>query len=674
MAQVRPIKRLLVGNRGEIATRILTAARELDLETYAVYTSSDTSHVLGADHAIELPSSSSFLDINEFVEIAKRHRIDAVHPGYGFLSESPEFARRMWDEAGVMVVGPGSKILEETGDKLKARALAEACRVPVCPALQKPTNSVDDIEAFAARVGFPIMVKAVDGGGGRGIRLIRSVEELSSAARRAIEESPSRQVFAEKAAVDGFRHVEVQIVGDGKGSVRHVWERECSIQRRYQKVVEIAPSTISDRGLVGRVIEAAIAIAEKVNYFSLGTFEFLVNPQLGEFFFLEVNPRIQVEHTITESISSLDLVKTQLLLAQGASISSCGLSTLPEHPPLHSIQLRITAEDPQNNWALSMGKITSFRFPSGNGVRVDTHLIPGHVATVSPDFDSLLAKLIVTAPTWEEARRKARRALEDTRIEGVKTNLGVLRAIVAHEDFAAGNCSTQWLETHQDALIAEGTRISAALAARETAQLSSLSSTAASTAEAASTPLANVSASTLLFRKGDAWDIELTPASAATGEQRQSEPERQHLELIRILRNDFPASLAAEILFTSASTRKPTPFTLSLAASSTPASASASPHPLADPRKPSHIGLPLGGTLVELCVDVDDTVAPGDVVAVVRQMKMEVEVRSAVRGRVDWVTEVEDGEEVAEGWLVCVVDVEDGKTRKEDKGRDKAKL
>lgn len=299
---VRPIKRLLVANRsayhlsssskpqqlthtsGEIATRILSTARELSLETYAIYSSNDTSHTAGAAHAIELRSAASYLDIPELVAIAKKHEIDAVHPGYGFLSESAEFSRRLWEEAGALMVGPGSEILERTGDKLRARVLAEECKcmrflcidpsrsaksvkgdVPVCPALQKPTDSEAEIRQFATRIGYPIMVKAVDGGGGRGIRLIRSEEGLAAAVRRAVEESPSRQLFAEKAAVDGFRHVEVQIIGDGRGNVQHLWERECSIQRRYQKVVEIAPSSIRNRQLVARVIEDALNMARRVS-------------------------------------------------------------------------------------------------------------------------------------------------------------------------------------------------------------------------------------------------------------------------------------------------------------------------------------------------------------------------------------------------------------------------
>lgn len=267
--------------RGEIATRIISSARELDIETYGIYISGDSSHAARATHAIELSSSASFMNIDNLIEIVKKHSIDAVHPGYGFLSESDVFAKRMWKEAGAVVVGPGWDILANTGDKLKARLLAEKCtellhtmlmltnwvtgNVPVSPALQIPTNSVDEVRKFASQIGYPIMVKAVDGGGGRGIRLIRNKEQLPSSVKRAVEESPSKQLFAEKAAVDGFRHVEVQIIGDGSGEVTHLWERECSIQRRYQKVVEIAPSVVSDRVLIARIIEDALKMARHVS-------------------------------------------------------------------------------------------------------------------------------------------------------------------------------------------------------------------------------------------------------------------------------------------------------------------------------------------------------------------------------------------------------------------------
>ncbi|KAH8722989.1 carbamoyl-phosphate synthase L chain, ATP binding domain-containing protein [Phaeosphaeriaceae sp. PMI808] len=454
---LRPIRRLLVTNRGEIATRIISSAREIDIETYASYVSGDASHAAGAAHSIALPSPAAFMSIDTLIDVVKKHQIDAVHPGYGFLSESDEFAKRMWDEAGVVVVGPGWAILESTGDKLKARDLAASCNVPISPALHHPTNSVDDVRHFASEVGYPIMVKAVDGGGGRGIRLIRSEDQLASSVKRAVEESPSKQVFAEKASIDGFRHIEVQIIGDGTGNVTHLWERECSIQRRYQKVVEVAPSVVPNRKLIARVINDALRMAKHVQYFSLGTFEFLVNPMTEEYYFLEVNPRLQVEHTITESITMTDIVKAQLLLSQGANLSDCGLPNTPrdpETPPqVHSIQLRITAENVENNWSLSVGKITSFQFPSGNGIRLDTHLLTTTPTIISTHFDSLLAKLIITSSSLKSCIQKAKSALSSTHITGIKTNINMLRAIISHPSFATSSCNTQWLEHNHASLL-----------------------------------------------------------------------------------------------------------------------------------------------------------------------------------------------------------------------------
>jgi acetyl/propionyl-CoA carboxylase alpha subunit len=247
----------------------LATARELDIETYSLYTSDDASHCSNAAHAIQLPSPSSYLDISKLVGIVREHGIDAVHPGYGFLSESAEFAKAMWEQANAVVIGPGWEILAKTGDKLQARLLAEHCNVPVLTALQIPTDRLENLNKFAAEVGFPIVIKAVDGGGGRGIRIVRKEKDLAGLMERAVRESPCRKVFAEKAAIDGYRHVEVQIIGDGHGNVRHLWERECSIQRRFQKVVEFAPSSIPDRELIGRVIEAALRMAKEVNYSTL---------------------------------------------------------------------------------------------------------------------------------------------------------------------------------------------------------------------------------------------------------------------------------------------------------------------------------------------------------------------------------------------------------------------
>lgn len=262
----RPITRLLVANRGEIAARVLSAASELSLETVAIYTSGDAAHTYGATKVVKIPGPESYLNIKTLIDVIKENGVDAVHPGYGFLSESAEFSKRVWEETGAVVVGPGWELLERTGDKLAARRLAESCGIPVLPALQDPTSDVHALRTFASKSGYPIMIKAVDGGGGRGIRLVRTEAELEGAARRAIEESVSKSVFAEKAAVDGFLHVEIQIVGDGV-DVIHLFERQCSIQRRYQKVVEIAPCVGADRAFIAKVIRAAVSMAKKVSHF-----------------------------------------------------------------------------------------------------------------------------------------------------------------------------------------------------------------------------------------------------------------------------------------------------------------------------------------------------------------------------------------------------------------------
>ncbi|OAG00109.1 uncharacterized protein CC84DRAFT_1156149 [Paraphaeosphaeria sporulosa] len=636
----RPIQHLLVANRGEIATRILSAAQELSIKTSAIYTSGDASHTSHADQSIELPSTSIFMDIASLIEIVKKHGIDTVHPGYGFLSESAEFARRMWDEAGAIVIGPGWEILEATGDKLRARELAEKCNVPVSPAMLTPTSSSEEIATFASRVGYPIMVKAVDGGGGRGIRLIRDGSSLEAAVKRAVEESPSKTLFAEKAAVDGFRHVEVQIVGDGQGNVTHLWERECSIQRRYQKIIEIAPSTLQDRRIVARIVEDAIRMAKSIHYFSLGTFEFLLNPSTGTYYFLEINPRLQVEHTITETLTSIDIVRTQLLLAQAATALPTPQDPLTP-PQTHSIQLRITAENPAANWTLSIGKITNFEFPAGNGIRLDTHLSHAQATVVSASYDSLLAKLIVTASSWDACLQKAQHALSRTHIAGVKTNVPVLRAVLAHPDFLAGKCDTQWLEGRMQDVLAQSQSMAgtSSRAARDAA-----SQPAATAAAAAST----------LLRKGDAWALTLAP-KMASGPSRDTEPEvKSHLEITRVLRNEFPHALAADVRFTTP-TREPIDYTLSLSSTSASASATTSTNRRANPADASHVAIPFAGKLVEVLVDEGDAVREGDVVCVVQQMKMELEVRSARSGVVTWVCEADEGDEVGEGTLAAIV-------------------
>ncbi|KAL3253987.1 hypothetical protein ABHI18_009187 [Aspergillus niger] len=645
MASSKPFRRLLVANRGEIAVRIIQAARELSpsIEVYAIYTEDDTSHCDTAhpDHALLIPSVATYLDIPFLVRLAQDNAIDAVHPGYGFLSESADFAARMQD-AGITVIGPGSSVLSRTGDKLQAKQLAVECDVPVLPAMAQPTADVAEVRAFVKQVQYPVMMKAVDGGGGRGIRLVYGDEGLEGAVRGAVNESPSGTVFVEKAAVKGFRHVEVQIIGDGV-EVRHLWERDCSVQRRFQKVVEIAPSLIGDRGLVQRVVDAAVRMGRATRYRSLGTVEFLVNEGSGEFYFLEINPRIQVEHTVTEELMRVDLVQAQLKLAMGYTFAQLGLGDVGlDTPEACAIQLRLCAEDPSNQFALSVGKVTEMVVPSGRGVRVDTHIraAGANPVVVGAQLDNLLAKIIVTASTWEGAVLKARRVLADTTVAGVRTNLELLRGVVAQEDFLSGRIDTQWLESSLDQVLQQGASVSRSVRTQGPVQ------------GQRPTASPSVPSSNLLFRRGDAWSISLTPVEA-------SQQSQQHrLQLTRVLRNDFPTSLAADIEYQTPSSSGA--YRLELAATSTTASALfSSAHRRGDISNPRHIVLPLSGKLIEVLVSSGDHVAENQVIAFIKQMKMEVEVRSPRAGQAQWVYEMEDEEEdVAEGMLL--VELTDG--------------
>jgi pyruvate carboxylase len=338
-----------------------------------------------------------------------------------------------------------------------------------------------------------------------------------------------------------------------------------------------------------------------------------------------------------------DIVKAQLLLSQGANLHDCGLPNAHRDPKTapsaYSIQLRITAENVQSDWSLSIGKITSFQFPTGNGIRVDTHLISGHVSIVSADFDSLIAKIVVTGSSWNDTVRKAQRALDDTQVSGVKTNIDILRGIVAHGDFLKGVCDTQWLEAKQVDLLQAGLDITASLGPIATSN-SPVSSALTST-------------TSTLFRKGDAWSL------TVTSDAKESRPAPHHLSLTRVLRNDFPSSLSAEILFTSPATSISSaysvPYTISLSSTSASAAAATSQHQRGNPSDPSHISTPFPGKLVEVLVDEGDVIKEGDVICVIQQMKMELEVRSPRNGLVTWVTEAQDGEDVAEGMLAAII-------------------
>ncbi|KAJ9608123.1 hypothetical protein H2200_007111 [Cladophialophora chaetospira] len=655
----RPISRILVANRGEIAIRILQSCHELPNAptTFALYTDTDNTHVsLGRPHhAIKAPGPASYMNIDFLIGVIKEHQIDAVHPGYGFLSESAEFSRRMWTEANCVVVGPGWEVLQRTGDKLMAKALAAECDVPVLKAMDRPTGSVEDVRSFARRVGYPLMIKAVDGGGGRGIRLVKSNDTLENAVQRCVSESPSRFVFAEQAAVDGYKHIEVQIIGDGRGGVKHLWERDCSVQRRFQKIVEVAPAPVRNRTVVAQVIESAVRMARQLKYLGLGTWEYLVNVNQGKFFFLEINPRLQVEHTITECITGIDLVKEQLILAQGIQIPEDLPSGEPSQaPPSASIQLRLCAEDPLTGFSLSIGKVTDVHFPSGNGVRVDSHLSRGGV--VGSDFDNMMAKIIVTASNFEACVVKARRALEETKVVGVKTNLSLLKAILADKTFASGDADTSWLERNLETLVQAGEQL-ANQSERQDSSLPTLSLSSTHSPAAAG--------STTVFRKGDAWTVVLEDSSTKSA----SKPPAHHVAIERITRNEFPEALIADVSFTVPG-QQPQAYKMTLNSTTSSAESTASTHRRGDPSNKTHVILPMSGKLVEVLVDEGDEVKENDVIAFVKQMKMELEVRSPRAGTVKWAIEMEseEGDDVAEG--VLLVELEDeNKTTPEIRSR-----
>lgn len=590
------------------------------------------------------------MDSSHLVSVCKKHHVDVVHPGYGFLSESPEFCRRLGD-AGITFVGPNADLLIRTGDKLSARKLAEECGVPALPALAEPVDDLGALRTFANDVGFPIMIKAVDGGGGRGIRLVHREDDLESSFRRAVNESPSGKVFAEKAAVDDFRHIEVQIIGDGKGNIRHLWERECSIQRRFQKVVEIAPSTISNRTVIASVIQAAVRMAKAINYQSLGTWEFLVSPKTSQFYFMEINPRLQVEHTVTEAICGVDLVRWQLLIALGKSVPDIGLETSLNDPGARnapattSIQLRIMAEDVKNDFSLSIGRVRGVLFAGGNGIRVDTHLRPGVI--ISADFDSLLAKLIVTSTDWDVTVAKAERALQDVLIDGVTTNLGLLQGIVRSLDFRDGHFDTRWLEKHLKAFEEPNRELSNSIGRFKGGPGDRSSHSSAQPSQS----------SGQLVRKGDQFQIRIEGSD-------DLEVFDDLVSISSIIRNDFPESLAVKVsafngddLDGSVKHRGQKNYTVRvLKQTETQTSLKGSSgHPKATREEPSQLICPLAGQVIEFLIEEGEAVAEGDAVLIIRQQKMELEIRAHRSGIVQSLVDLDEGDNIAVGTAICSI-------------------
>jgi acetyl-CoA carboxylase biotin carboxylase subunit len=439
-------RKILIANRGEIALRVISACRELGIKTVAIYSEADRDalHVRYADEDVcvgPYPSAASYLNISAIVSAAEITEADAIHPGYGFLSENAYFAEILHD-CHITFIGPSPDAIRKMGDKSLARRTVAAAGVPTVPGSPGPLESVDEALAFARKAGYPVILKASAGGGGRGMRVARDERELAGAYETARAEAEkafgNAEVYLEKYLEDP-RHIEFQIFGDSRGTIRHLGERECSIQRRHQKLIEEAPSAVLDEGLRRRMGDAAIAAARAVSYTNAGTVEFLLD-ESGNFFFMEMNTRLQVEHPITEEVTALDLVKEQIAVAAGAPLS---FSEKDMSPRGHAIEFRINAEDPVT-FQPSPGRIVAFHPPGGLGVRVDTAAYQGYL--IPPHYDSLIAKLIVWGRDREEAIGRGRRALDFFVIEGIKTTIPMHRRILDEPDFIAGRLSTHFME------------------------------------------------------------------------------------------------------------------------------------------------------------------------------------------------------------------------------------
>jgi acetyl-CoA carboxylase, biotin carboxylase subunit len=438
-------RRVLVANRGEIAIRVMRTCREMGLTSVAIFSEPDRGslHVRYADEAYPIGGRTpqeSYLHIEAVLTVARKQRIDAIHPGYGFLSENARFAEAC-EQAGIAFIGPTALAIRTMGDKIEARKAMTKAGVPVVPGTSAPVGTLDEVRAAASAVGYPIMLKASKGGGGKGMRLIESPEHLEAgfeAARREAEAAfGDGSVYLERAILSP-RHIEVQVFADHHGNAVHLNERECSIQRRNQKVIEEAPSPFADASLREALGSVAVQAAQAVQYRGAGTVEFLVDPNKN-FYFLEMNTRLQVEHPVTEATTGFDLVAEQLLVAQGGTLS---VTSVP--PRGHAIEARVYAEDPENGFRPSPGRITRFELDQGPGVRIDAGVVSGDV--VSGYYDALLAKVTVHAHTRAEAIRRLDRVLARSLVVGVQSNVDFLRRILADEEFQRGDVSTQWLE------------------------------------------------------------------------------------------------------------------------------------------------------------------------------------------------------------------------------------
>jgi len=450
------MKKILVANRSEIAIRIFRAATELGLRTVAIYSHEDrfSLHRFKADESYQVGEGkgpvAAYLDIPDIIRIAVKTGCDAIHPGYGFLSENADLARAC-RENGIAFVGPTAEMLASFGDKLAAKKLAIQAKVPTVPGTDKPVTPGPELKKIAKEVGFPLILKASFGGGGRGMRVVNSIDELEAkldeAAREAGGAFGNAAVFVER-YIPRARHIEVQVIGDNHGNVVHLWERDCSVQRRHQKVVEIAPAPNLPYETRKALCESAVRLVKQINYTNAGTVEYLVDADTGEFFFIEVNPRVQVEHTVTEMVTGIDIVRTQILVAQGEKLHGEKIG-LPKQDEIRTngfaMQCRVTTEDPENRFIPDYGKITNYRSPAGFGIRLDGGTAYSGAA-ISPYYDSMLVKLTAWAGTFDQVITRMDRALREFRIRGVKTNIPFLDQLILHPTFQAGKATTTFID------------------------------------------------------------------------------------------------------------------------------------------------------------------------------------------------------------------------------------
>jgi pyruvate carboxylase len=456
-----PFKRVMAANRGEIAIRIFRACTELGIQTIAIYSEEDrlSLHRYKADEAWLIGKGKkpidAYLGIDEIVDLARRLEVDAIHPGYGFLSENPQFSEAC-ERAGIVFIGPTAEMQRRLGDKVAGRKAAESAGVPIVPGTPEPIVHDEEALVFARRFGYPIIIKASAGGGGRGMRVARSqrelVEGLVSARSEAQAAFGNPAVFLER-YIERPKHIEVQLLGDHHGNLVHLFERDCSIQRRHQKVVESAPSLALTERQRTAICEDALRIGRSVSYRSAGTVEFLVD-QEGRHYFIEVNPRIQVEHTVTESITGRNLVQAQLLVAQGKRLSDPEIGIARQEDVQRrgfAIQCRITTEDPQNGFAPDYGVLAAYRSPGGFGVRLDAGSAFGG-AVITPHYDSLLVKVTTWGLTHAAAAHVMDRSLQEFRVRGVKTNISFLENVMRHPIFLEGQCDTSFIEAHPELL------------------------------------------------------------------------------------------------------------------------------------------------------------------------------------------------------------------------------